>query len=59
VFQKPVGGKNRSARRDASKLGKLFLLKSSALLDEERATDGSSFTLQINAPFSPSAHKNE
>ncbi len=52
-----MGGTKRSTRREASKLGKLVLLKSSELVDVERTTDGSSFTLQINAPLSPSEKK--
>jgi hypothetical protein len=53
VFQKPVGGTNRSTRRGVSIVGKFVRLKLSELPAEERINEGSSFTLQINAPFNP------
>lgn len=53
VFQKPIGGTNRSTRRGVSKAGRFVLLKFNELVGVERITEGSSLTLQINAPFNP------
>ncbi len=53
VCQKPIGGTTRSTRREDSRLGKLVLLKLSERGEADWIRDGSSFTLQINAPFNP------
>jgi len=59
VFQNPIGGTIRSTRRGVSNAGRFVLLKFSTLVDDERTSDGSSFTLQINAPFKPSMENEE
>ncbi len=48
-----MGGTNRSTRRGLSSVDKLVLLKPSEVEGVARITEGSSFTLQINAPFNP------
>lgn len=48
-----MGGTNRSKRRGVSNVGRFVRLKLRELLDVERTTEGSSLTLQINAPFNP------
>lgn len=53
VFQNPMGGTNRSTRRGVSSAGKFVRLKLSELVGVERINEGSSLTLQINAPFNP------
>lgn len=53
VFQKPIGGTNRSTRRGVVKVGRLFVFSPVTLAEGERIRAGSSLTLQINAPFNP------